>query len=208
MSEVNRQKRQIRSTLRQRQAQATADMIVAAAKALFLEKGYANTTIEAIAERAGVAVSTVYAVFGSKRGILRAIRAAWHERSRIRDVTLGEPGESRPEERLEKLAQATRQQWETGVDVTAIYNGAAAADPEAAAELNEALEGRRKSMEHFAQTLESNLRPGLDVAHAAAILQALCWSEVYNQLVRLSGWPAEEYEAWLLQILKHELLAK
>ena len=94
MSDVNRENRQNKSTLRQRQAQATANMIVAAAKDLFLEQGYTSTTIEAIAERADVAVSTVYAVFGSKRGILRAIRSAWHERSHIRDVTYGDPGDA------------------------------------------------------------------------------------------------------------------
>jgi AcrR family transcriptional regulator len=181
-------------------------MIVAAAKDLFLERGYPGTTIEAIAERAGVAVSTVYAVFGSKRGILRAIRTAWHERSHIRDVTVGGLGGARPEERLEQLAQATRLQWETGSEVIAIYTGAAATDPEAAAELSQALEGRRKAMETFALSLKPHLRPGLDTAHAAAILQALCMAEVYHELVRRLGWSTEEYQAWLSQVLKCELL--
>jgi AcrR family transcriptional regulator len=181
-------------------------MIVAAAKALFLEQGYTGTTIEAIAERAEVAVSTVYAVFGSKRGILRAIRSAWHERSHIREVTYGDPGEASPKERLEQLAQATRQQWETGAEVIAIYNGAAAADAEAAAELSEALKGRQKGMETFALSLGPHLRAGLDTARAAAILQALCLPEVFNELVRHTGWSAEAYQAWLTQALKRELL--
>jgi len=198
--------RQNKSTLRQRQAQATANAILAAAKALFLEQGYTGTTIEAIAGRAEVAVSTVYAVFGSKRGILRAIRTPWHEGSRIREVTRSDPGDAGPQERLEMLAQATRQQWESGVEIVAIYNGAAAADPEAAAELAEALQGRRKSMETFAANLAPHLRPGLDAAGAAAILQALCLAEVFNQLVRQSGWSADAYQAWLAQALKRELL--
>jgi AcrR family transcriptional regulator len=206
MNDVNGQKRQVKSTLRQRQAKATADMIVLAAKELFLEHGYTSTTIEAIAERAGVAVSTVYAVFSSKRGILRAIRSAWHERSQIREVTYGEPGEARPEERLELLAQGTRRQWETGSEVIAIYKGAAAADPEAAAELSAALEGRRKAMENFALSLEKHLRPDLDAARAAAILQALCMPEVFNELVHHSGWAGEAYQAWLAQTLKQQLL--
>ncbi|HSB65838.1 MAG TPA: helix-turn-helix domain-containing protein, partial [Anaerolineales bacterium] len=83
MTTVNYQKK---PTLRQRQAQATRSMIVTAAQALFLEQGYICTTIDIIAERAGVATSTVYAIFGSKRGILRAIRDSWHERSHIREV--------------------------------------------------------------------------------------------------------------------------
>ncbi len=206
MNAVKGQKRPIRSTLRQRQAQATARMIVAAAKALFLDQGYTGTTIEAIAGRADVAVSTVYAVFGSKRGILRAIRTAWHEVSRIREVVYADPGDATPEERLEQLAQATRQQWETGVEVIAIYRGAAAADPEAAAELSEALKGRQKGMQTFASSLEPHLRPGLDTARAADILQVLCMPEVFNELVKHLGWSAEDYQAWLAQSLKRELL--
>lgn len=183
-------------------------MIVEAAKKLFLERGYAATTMESIAEEAGVAGSTVYAVFGSKRGILRAIRAAWHERSHIRDVTYGDPGDAGPEERLEQLALGTRRQWETGSEVVAIYNGAAASDAEAAAELSMALEGRQKGMELFAKSIEPHLRQGLDTTRAAAILQALCLWEVYRALVQHSGWQGDDYQAWLARILKHELLGE
>jgi hypothetical protein len=131
---------------------------------------------------------------------------AWHEASHIREVTYGDPGGATPEERLEQLARATFQQWATGAEVVAIYNGAASADPEAAAELSQALEGRRKAMETFAQNLEPHLRPGLQVADAIAILQALCLPEVFNELVRRSGWSPEAYQAWLAQALKRELL--
>ncbi len=193
-------------THRQRQAQATRNLIVSAAQGLFLEQGYICTTIEAIAERAGVATSTVYAVFGSKRGILRAIRDTWHERTHIRQVLNESHASSNPRERLMKLAEATRQQWELGAEVTAIYTGAAAADPRAAAELSEALTGRRVGMQTFAKNLAPHLREGLDVAHAASILQALCRSEVYDELVRHSGWSPDEYQAWLLDMLKREIL--
>lgn len=201
-------KQQSKTTLRQRQAQQTARMIVTAAKELFLEQGYSGTTIESIAARAGVAVSTVYAVFGSKRGILRAIRTEWHERSHIRDITVGTLGGDEPRERLEQLAQATRQQWETGAEVIAIYNGAATSDAEAAAELNQALAGRRKALKSFALGLKPHLRPGLDVTHAAAIVQALCLAEVYHELVRRVGWTGEEYQQWLAQALKCQLLER
>lgn len=208
MNDVKNQNRPKQSTLRQRQAEATANLIVDAARTLFSERGYTTTTIEAIAERAGVAVSTVYAVFTSKRGILRAIRAPWHERSRIRDITYGDPGDASPAERLDQLAQATRQQWEFGSEVVAIYSSAAAADPEAAAELKQALAGRRTGMETFARSLASHLRPGLDPTRAADILEALCLAEVHAQLVRQAGWTAEEYQAWLAQALKRELLGE
>lgn len=196
----------MKSKLRQQQAQATASLIVSAAKCLFLEKGYASTTIEAIAEKAEVAASTVYAVYGSKRGILRAIRESWHERSHIRDVTMGDLNGIGPEERLRLLAQGTRRQWETGLEVTTIYNSAAAADPEAAAELSAAMEGRRKAMEHFARGLEPHLRAPIEVQRAEAIIEALCLVEVYGLLVRRSGWSPEQYENWLSEILIYELI--
>jgi AcrR family transcriptional regulator len=204
MADVNKQKK---LTLRQRQAQATRSMIVAAAQALFLEQGYICTTMETIAERAGVATSTVYAIFGSKRGILRAIRDTWHERSHIREVLNRAPQSSSPTELLDLLAQATRRQWETGAEVTAIYTGAAAADRRAAAELTQALTGRREGLQGFARGLEPHLRPGLDVGHAASILQALCLPEVFDELVRHSGWSGDEYQEWLARTLKQEILA-
>ena len=203
MTDVNSQ---LKSTHRQRQAQATRSMIVAAAQALFLEQGYICTTIDIIAERAGVATSTVYAIFGSKRGILRAIRDTWHERTHIRELINSNQQSTNPAERLEQLAAATRRQWELGAEVTAIYTGAAAADPRAAAELTQALAGRREGLQNFTRNLEPYLRPGLDAAHAAAILQALCMPEVFDELVRHSSWSADEYQAWLAKALKHEIL--
>src|SRR3954464_769877 len=47
--------------------------VVDAARTLFLERGYAATTIEAISERADVPAATVYRLFASKLGILKAL---------------------------------------------------------------------------------------------------------------------------------------
>ncbi len=203
MTDVNPQ---AKITHRQRQAQETHKIIVTAAQALFLEQGYICTTIEAIAERAGVATSTVYAIFGSKRGILRAIRDTWHERTHIREVLSSSPMNANPDERIGQLAEATRKQWEMGAEVTAIYTGAAAADPRAAAELTQALTGQREGLHSFAKSLEPHLQSDLDVEHAASILQALCLPEVFDELVRHSGWSAVEYQIWLVKTLKSQLL--
>ncbi len=203
MTDVNNP---MRSTHRQRQAQATRTMIVTAAQTLFLEQGYICTTIEAIAERAGVATSTVYAVFGSKRGILRAIRDSWHERTHIREVLSNSQGTATPEERLDQLAEATRKHWELGAEVTAIYTGAAAADRRAAAELAQSLVGQREELRSFAKSMAPHLRGGLDIDRAAAILQALCLPGVFDELVRHSGWSSSDYQTWLAWTLKQQLL--
>ncbi len=58
------------SPRRAEQAKATRRAILDAARRLFLSNGYGTTSIRAIAEEAGVAVQTVYAVFGNKRQLV------------------------------------------------------------------------------------------------------------------------------------------
>jgi AcrR family transcriptional regulator len=195
-------------THRQRQALWTRRLIVDAARKLFLERGYAATTMDAIAKEASVAVSTVYAVYKNKRTILRAIREAWHEQTRAREINAEASRQPDPERRLEMVAHATRRQWETGGSVLAVYQGAAAADREAAAELEEALRGRRAALDRVVEGMEETLRPDLPVDRAAAILRALCRAEVYRELVDESGWTPDEYEAWLGETLKGQLLSQ
>src|ERR1700722_17779272 len=65
-----KRERPYQSVTRQRQAEETKHRIVAAARKLMKSKGYSGMTIEAIANKAEVSVPTVYAVFGSKTGIL------------------------------------------------------------------------------------------------------------------------------------------
>ena len=193
-------------THRQRQALATQQLIVDSARDLFLEQGYATTTIDAISAKAGVAVSTVYAIFRNKRGILKAIREAWHQESRQRDIYQQARQESDPYRRLDVAAHATRRQWETGAAMTAIYESAAAVDPEAAAELHEALQGRRASLNGFVWDMAAMLRPNLTVDQAIAIYLSLTHSAIYQELVHIAGWSPDEYERWLAATLKQQLL--
>jgi len=197
-----------RLTHRQRQALETRRLIVDTARELFLERGYAATTIDAIAGKAGVAVSTVYAIFKNKRAILREIRMAWHEQTRAREINEEVAVQPDPERRLEMVANANRRQWELGGALVAIYQGAAAADREAAAELEEALRGRRATLDRVVQGMEEALRPGMTVERAAAILRALCQAEIYRELVEGSGWSPDEYEVWLAETLKGQLLSR
>lgn len=193
-------------THRQRQALATQDLIVDTARQLFLEQGYGATTIDAISLKAGVAVSTVYNIYKNKRGILKAIREVWHQRSGQRDIYQQALQEANPQRRIEMAAHATRRQWETGASMMSIYLSAAAVDAEAGAELKEALEGRRANISHFIQHSASLLRSGLDAERATAIYLSLTKAEVYQELVEVFGWTAEAYEHWLAETLKQQLL--
>src|SRR5450759_2431787 len=58
---------------RQARANATRARIIASAYALFCELGYRGTTMQSIAERAGVAVQTVYFTFRTKDDLLQAV---------------------------------------------------------------------------------------------------------------------------------------
>jgi len=199
----NRQRKpQRRLSVRQRQALATRNAILKAAGSLFLDRGYVSTTIEAIAESAGVAVSTVYFVFGSKLAVLRAIREQWHEQSQIKPVLEQARREDDPAARLELLARGVRRQWETSSGVISIYKQAAAADAEAAAELERALAGRRAALSGFVRDMTPILPPGVDASRVAAVVCALCLYEVFEETVRSSGWSEDEYEAWLAGELK------
>ena len=191
---------------RRRQALATRSAVIDAAQDLFLRGGYTATTIEAVAAAAGVAASTVYFVFGSKRGVLQAIRQRWHEQSQFK-LILDEAGRlESAAERIELLARGTRRQWEEGPAMVRIYRGAAAADPEAADELRRALAGRRAALDRFVAGMRGLLPPDREPADGSAILRALCSYEVYEELVTASGWTGDRYEAWLAATLKAQLL--
>lgn len=192
-------------THRQRQALATQQLIVDTASRLFLEQGYGKTTIDAISTAAGVAVSTVYAIFKNKRGILKAIREGWHQESGQRGIYQQALQEADVRRRLELFAHATRRQWETGSAMIRITHDAAAVDEEAQAELDTALRGRRENIGRIVETTHPLLRSDLSVSQAKAIYLALTRAEVYQELVEEWQWSPDEYETWLAGALVQQL---
>jgi AcrR family transcriptional regulator len=60
--------------LRDRQAATTRERVLAAARELFLGQGYGATTIEQIAELAGVSKPTVFSAVGNKQAVMAAVR--------------------------------------------------------------------------------------------------------------------------------------
>ena len=60
-------------TLRDRQAEATRQLLVSVARDLFTERGYAGTSIEEIIQRAGVARGALYHHFPGKEALFRAV---------------------------------------------------------------------------------------------------------------------------------------
>lgn len=65
---------------RQARSRELVDRLLTAAGELFAERGYADTTTNAVAERAGVSVGSLYQFFANKDEILGALQEVWTER--------------------------------------------------------------------------------------------------------------------------------
>src|SRR5215470_9873433 len=126
----------------------TKDRIVAAARRLMAERGWVGTTIDAIAEEAGVATPTVYAAFGNKRSIVASMREGMLRDSKIPELMEQAAAEPDAARRLELWATSIRQQMETSYDIISIHRQAASADSEFAVEYRKVLDNRAR---HFAE---------------------------------------------------------
>ena len=193
---------------RERQAAATRESIIDAARRLFVERGYAAATVDAIAEEAGVAVPTLYTTFGGKRAILWALLEAMaadvgvpHRYEQI----LGEP---EPVRRLQLLVRIQCDFMRRHGDLLEALRTAAAVDPEAAAAWREGGNRRHDDCKLVAHSLARDgvLRAGLSEEEAADVLWFLAGPDTYRQLAVERGWTSERYEPWLAQALAALLL--
>ena len=188
--------------------------VVQAARTLFLERGYPGTTIEAISELSDVPPATVYRLFSSKLGILKALLdvsvagddedVPVEERPFVRAI-LADPD---PRKQLSGFVGITRGIQSRTEPVYRILVSAAASDPDAAALLAERTWHRQQNQSRIARSLADAgaLRPGLGEREAADIIHALMSPEVYRLLVGDGGWAPERYEQWLRGILIDQLL--
>jgi AcrR family transcriptional regulator len=185
-------------SLRAEQAAVTERRVLAAARTLFSDRGYGATTLREIAAEARVAVQTVYAVFGSKANILRVLQdSVVHDAaaSAAFSAALQAPD---ADAALHLFARSIRLRWEHGHDVVRASTQAAATDPEVREETEAALRIRRGGIAHLAAKLD---RTG-EAARIAATLDALSLPELFADLVTEHGWSADDYEAWLVSVLR------
>jgi AcrR family transcriptional regulator len=214
MARAVKQTRSYESPRRREQAAATRRTILDAAQRLFEERGYAGTSMAAIAAEAGVALKTVYLAFETKRGVLLAL---WHlllrgdeepspvgERTWFREV-IEEPD---PRRQLELNARNSRQVKERAGALLRVLHDAAPAEPELAELWNRIETEFRDNQRSIVETLQEKgaLRPALDVDHAADILWTLNHPSVYWLLVGARGWDPEQYERWLADAFRSQLL--
>ena len=199
---------------RQARTRRTRAAVVEAAQSLFVERGYAATTIEAISDRSDTPQATVYRLFSSKLGILKALldvsiggddeSVAMADRPQVRALFSAEG----PKGQLAAFAALLRQVMARVGPVHRVLADAARSDQDAAALLAEIARQRHEGQQGIARSLARSgaLRPGLSERDAADVIHALASPEVYALLVTDRGWSGERYETWLRSILTDQLL--
>jgi AcrR family transcriptional regulator len=204
------------SRLRREQAAATRREILEAAQGLFETRGYAATTMAAIAEEAGVSLKTVYLAFETKSGLLRSL---WHLllRGDQDDVPVGERAwyrevleEPDPERQLRLNARNSRAVKSRMGSLLDVLRSAAAVDPEIKALWDRMQTEFHENQRVIVELLHAKhaLKPELDVDRATDILWTLNHPGVWQLLTVERGWTPEEYERWFADTASAQLLAQ
>ena len=201
---------------RRARARETRRRILEAARTLFVERGYVATTIEAVAERAGVSPETIYATFHNKRSILAEVVdvaiAGGPDAPPILDQGWVDELRTTPElrDRVRILAGHGRAILEGRSDVDEVVRAAAASDPEIAT-----LRDRGRADRYAGQRvlLRMTLGPegtgrAVDPETAADILYAIGSPEVFRLLVVDRGWSGDRFERWYGDTIERLLLGE
>lgn len=203
------------SGLRAAQAQATRRAIVDAAAALFIDRGYGATSIDAIAESAGVSRKTIFTSVGGKLETLK-LAMDWAiagddapvpvlERPHVQDA-LREPDARRI---LQGFAANILDVMARTAALARVLESAAGLDADLRA-LNDDLRAQRqRGMSFLAALLAERgaLRSDLTTDEAADVLWLFNDSAPYHRLVVEQGWPRERYQDWLTDSLLTLLVA-
>lgn len=200
-------RRRYDSLRRTLQAQATSTEIAHAARRLFVEHGWAATTVRDVAREAGVSVPTVYSAYGNKTGLIQAIVDAADlsaDAPRMLDTLESATGD--PRAQLAAMAAYDRRLYERAADVIALVREAGRTEPALATTYIDARHrADRTRVEVFSSWPPGTLRE--DLPTSVDIYAALCTIDVYNTLITERGWSPDRVESWWTATLARELLA-
>ena len=201
-------RREYTSPMRAERADETRKRIQAAAGRLFVTEGFAKTKVAMIAKEAGVSVQTIYAAFGSKAAIVSSmleLLEAQVDMASWADAMIAEPS---PERQIEMLAASHRQLCERGADIlrAAIQ---ARGEPDVAALDEHGNATRRSGFQRLFNLWPEDgvLRAGLGADEAADRLALVSSVEQYLYAVDHLGWTGDQYERWLSETMKAQVLA-
>lgn len=206
-------KRRYDVTKRRQAADRTRAAILDAARDLFTERGYAATTMIAIAEQAGVALDTVYASAGRKPDLARLLietaisgtggAVPAEQRDYVRAIQAAPDADTK----IGLYAAAVAAIAPRLAPVLTIIHQAAPAHPELAALWAEIAERRAANMHRFVADLAAVARLRLNLDEAADIVWATNSAEVYQLLAGQRGWSPQRYERFLADTWRRVLLA-
>ncbi|GIG86842.1 TetR/AcrR family transcriptional regulator [Plantactinospora endophytica] len=196
-------------------ARQTRRKIVEAARELFVERGYGATTLQDIADRAGVAVQTIYFTFGNKRSVLKELGDVtiagddepvatmdrpWFRRAIAADTVDGQ---------LRELVPGARGILERIAPIAEVLRTAAMIEPEVAQLWRPDADPRFTVYATAADALvtKPDARAGLSAGEAADVLFGLLSPELYLVFVRDRGWSPQRWERWVTETLRAQLTA-
>lgn len=206
MSQVG--KRRYASGVRSRSAEATKARVLDAAKGLFTTHGIDGVTIVRIAQEAGVAPVTVYSLYKSKEGILRALMRAALFGPQFQNALAKLDGVTDPVERIALSAHVARAIYESESAELGLIRGASAFSP-ALREMEQEFETVRFEMQEERVNLlfkQSKQSSGLQLHEARRILWMYTSRDVYRMLVQEGGWTPDRYQEWLSATLVRALV--
>jgi AcrR family transcriptional regulator len=214
MSEPVKARRAYDATRRLEAARRSQRTVLEAAQHLFLERGFAATTMIDIAGTAGVSTKNLYKVFGNKVGLAKAVfdvaiagddePVPMVERSSLRKVR----EEPDPRRKMTLYGEHLTSVAPRHVPFQLVILDAAANDPEAAKVWDQLQAERLRGMAMFANSLanEGHLRDGVTATEARDVLWSYNSAELYRLLVIERRWSAKRYGRWIAAALTAALL--
>jgi AcrR family transcriptional regulator len=203
------------SSRRAERTQASKRAVVAAARELFLVRGFADTTVDAISVAARVPIATVYRLFKTKTAILKQVidtavvgddaPVPLGDRPVVKDAQAADD----PKAMTAAWAHVARQVFDNTAALRLVLRVAAALDTEAAALQDSIEEQRRVGQARVPRALAHKgfLAPGLKETEARDIVYALMSIDTYRILRLEQRWSGARYEKWLANALYQLLIA-
>jgi AcrR family transcriptional regulator len=207
-------RRRYDSSRRQAQARLTRRSILAAAQDLFLQRGYAGTTMAEVAEAAEVSIETVYKAFRNKSSLVKALfdvaivgddqPIPMLQRERVAKMR----EEPDPRQKLLMYGTHLSEAGPRSGQIQLLIRSAAASDPEASAVWDQVVQERLRGMTEFARHLHQggHLRPGVSLEEARDVLWTYNSVELFDLLVLQRGWDPDKYGRWIAEAMIAALL--
>ena len=196
---MKKRSRRYLSDKRSQAADATKARVLRAAKTLFAGHGIDRVTITQVATKAKVSVSTVFALYKSKEGILRSLMKSTLFGQRFEVAIARLKGETDAVRLIALTANVARAIYEAESSELGLIRGVSAFSP-ALSKLEREFEEIRFEMQKERVELlfaQSKQRTGLTLRDARRIMWMYTSRDVYRLLVHEGGWTPNRYQKWL-----------